>query len=253
MHNAMVGEESREMNAELDRQEAAEALGLSAAAFRARAGDPSCPLGEGVKRGRKLYWSRDAVEATRIWEETRHKPAKDAPQQPANRNERADRATSAAATVSEPRLATAQEANSGRADTTSTQSQSARPSEGSQPNRADRLSRAIDPIGMWLDICKQAATFFQTSADPRRALLLMNPFAPFAAYASFAQPDFITGMVKQATAGLGVWGAPMGLGGASSAAPSVKRTQETPKAAAERARLEATKLYRCAEPRGLRS
>lgn len=51
----------------LDRTAAAAKLGVSAAAFREMAADPSCPLGDGVKRGRKIVWSEDAIEAAQHW------------------------------------------------------------------------------------------------------------------------------------------------------------------------------------------
>lgn len=203
------------MTAEMDRQQATEALGVSAAAFRELARDPSCPLGEGVKRGRKQYWSRDAVEATRIWEATRRKGG-------ASRNARAStedaapkRAAPATATPSEPR-------------------------RDAQPRTSAPI---VDPIALWLDACRNAAALFQQSVDPRRALLLMNPFAPFAAYASFAQPAFLNALTQPAAGGLGVWGVP-------TAAPRPSPERPSPgasKTAAERAALEAVKLYRCAE------
>ncbi len=118
-----------------------------------------------------------------------------------------------------------------------------------------RRAAAADPIGLWLDACRSAAALFQYTTDPRKALLLMNPFAPFAAYAAFAQPDFLNGLAKSAGAGLGVWGAlPFGGGAFANGTPKNGAsmngaTSEAASASARaRAAREAQKLYSRALP-----
>ncbi|MCI4663312.1 MAG: hypothetical protein MRY74_01200 [Neomegalonema sp.] len=274
------------MTAELDRHEAAEALGVSLAGLRERAGNPSCPLGPGVKRGRRVYWSRDAIEATLKWQAigasgrkvrtanaatTAVKTVKSAKVSKTSKaaKKKSDRDMSAA----EAKAPKAKKAKSVKADAPkpvetaaaatqtldatkkasaklngkAAEEKSAAKTEQAPKSEADAAAKsapfgpavaALDPISIWLEMCQNAANLFQSSCDPRKSLLLMNPFAPFAAYASFAAP-----MMRSAPtswSGLGVWGSPNAPVQAPRARNKTVKTVDPAKA-----QEEARKLHAC--------
>lgn len=212
------------MTAEMDRHEVAETLGVSLHTVRALAADPECPLGGGRKNGRTIYWSKKAVDAARRWNKARAKAEKEAltavaspkPEEKAPKKAKkpgksaAKTAAKAVKQANETARKPAGKANKPKKKAVAADNEaSVAPvavavARRAAPAEAAAKKLRLDPISMWLELCKNAATHFEQSCDPRRALLLMNPFAPFAAYASFAAPFFANAAGHN---GLGVWGA----------------------------------------------